>query len=173
MGSENIHIVGHGAVTAAGARPSVAAAAARVGLSRLVLAPEDAAEDDEVGAGVNVARLSTLTLETQAARAEAMLELAVAQALRVLPADERGPVPTWLVGAETAGALAAFDRGSAPRLRSGAALFRPAERGGSAALRALEQAAVALARGEAELAIVAGAEARTGDEQVAALAAAE
>jgi hypothetical protein len=141
-------------------------AAVQAGLSRIVIVPEDAdAEEDQDAA--NVSRIFTLAIEEPAARGQALLTLAVDQALALFGRRSPGPVGVWTVGPAIldgpflAAKLVADRLGVAPARVEGCGSH------GSAALLAVEKAVAALRSGEVEFALVAGFDVRTHEASVA------
>jgi hypothetical protein len=132
----------------------------RASLSRMTLAPEDADPEDD-DSTTNIARLSTLEVEAPQARAQALLALAVEQAVSLLWPRDTGPVATWLIGKDAGTLRRAVEVPLTRHFESSAISVRPSGQGGSAALLAVEQATLALARGEVELALVAAVDIRT------------
>lgn len=165
VSAPSVQIVGLGMVTAVGACPEVATSAFQAEMSRLILVPDDAEDDEQLS---NVARLSTLAEKEPAARGGALFGLALEQALAPLAGAKPGPARAWVVGPPLVDARLLAERALAARFPAGTFQVESGGEGGAAALQAVEKAARALLAGEIELALIAGFDARTGEEAVAA-----
>ena len=155
-----IHLVAFGAVTSVGGRACVAMAAAQAGLSRITTVPDPADDDDDADA-CHVAQVSTLAIDEAHARGQALLHLAIEQALAPLPGPTAGSLLVCVTapGRLDAGLAVArqlarrYPVGALPELETDAAH-------GSAPLFALERAMGPLSRGELDFALIAAIDLR-------------
>ncbi len=161
--ARTIHILGLGAVTSVGATAAVAMAAAQAELSRMMLVPDDDAEN-----ATNVARIAALSLGSPAARAQEFLRLAAAQALAPAIGITARTLGGWSAGPPLFDASVLVSKVAATRLRGVSARMETVGGHGSSALLALQKAVSTLAQDGVDLALVTAVDVRTDEAAVAA-----
>jgi 3-oxoacyl-[acyl-carrier-protein] synthase-1 len=171
VAAQGLYVVGYGAVTSLGATTRVAMAAARGGLTRMMLDDPDA--DEEEGQGTNIAPVSTLATEEPPARGLAMLRRVAAEALRPIERRSSLALGVWVGGPAALAPGPMIKEVLARTGAFGATTVTDVGGHGSAPLWVLPQVIRALGRGEVDLALLAAFDLRTDPDSLAAGRAAE